>query len=120
MAQFEKMKDGVIIINTARGTLIDIQALLHAIAEGKVAAAGLDVLPDEPVIRKEAELLRSIYQKKHNMETLLANHVLLRLRNVFITPHSAFYTREAVQKILYTSLDNIGAFIEGSPKNVCT
>ncbi|MBE0425717.1 MAG: hydroxyacid dehydrogenase [Nitrospirae bacterium] len=118
--QFEKMKDGVIIINTARGTLIDIQALLHAISEGKVAAAGLDVLPEEPTVREEAELLRSIYQKKHNMETLLANHVLLRLRNVFITPHSAFYTREAVQKILYTTLDNIGSFIEGNPKNVCT
>lgn len=118
--QFKKMKDGVIIINTARGSLIDIQALLHAIAEGKVAAAGLDVLPEEPTVREEAEILRSIYQKKHNLETLLANHVLLRMRNVFITPHSAFYTREAVQKILNTTMDNIRSFIEGNPKNVCT
>ena len=43
--------------NTARGSIIDTHALLNALAEGKVAAVGLDVLPEEPVIREEAELL---------------------------------------------------------------
>ncbi len=116
--EFDKMKKGAVLINTARGPIIDINALIRALAEGKVAAVGLDVLPEEPTIREEAELLRSVYRKSHNMETLLADHVLLRLRNVFITPHSAFNTREAVGRILETTLDNIQSFIQDSPRNI--
>ncbi|MEQ8962778.1 MAG: hydroxyacid dehydrogenase, partial [Coleofasciculus sp. C2-GNP5-27] len=86
--------------------------------EGKVAAAGLDVLPEEPVMREEAELLRSVYRKQHDLETLLADHVLLRLRNVIVTPHSAFNTKEAVQRIIDTTVENIIKFAEGNPKNV--
>ncbi len=115
--EFDMMKDGVVIINTARGTLIDVHALLRAITEGKVAAVGLDVLPEEPTIREEAELLRSIVKKK-SLDVLLADHILLRLRNVIITPHSAFNTREAVQRILDTTVDNIAAFANGERKNM--
>jgi len=114
--EFGMMKDGVVIINTARGTLIDVHALLRAITAGKVAAAGLDVLPEEPTIREEAELLRSIVKKKP-LDVLLADHILLRLRNVVITPHSAFNTREAVQRILDTTVENISAFARGERKN---
>jgi len=116
--QFEQMQDGVILINTSRGAVLDVDALVAALAEGKVAAAGLDVLPEEPVMREEAELLRSVYHKEHNLETLLADHVLLRLRNVYITPHSAFNTREAVQRILETTVGNIEAFIQDEPQNI--
>ena len=116
--EFSLMKNGVVIINTARGNVINVTALIHALAEGKVAAAGLDVLPEEPLIREEAELLRSIYQEKHDMRTLLANHVLLRLRNVYITPHNAFNTREAVQRILNTTLENIEGFLSGKFANI--
>ncbi|MEQ8975335.1 MAG: hydroxyacid dehydrogenase [Coleofasciculus sp. C1-SOL-03] len=116
--QFDAMKDGVILINTSRGPIVDINALLQALAEGKVAAAGLDVLPEEPVMREEAELLRSVYRKQHDLETLLADHVLLRLRNVIVTPHSAFNTREAVQRIIDTTVENIDTFAEGNPQNV--
>jgi len=116
--QFAIMKDGVILINTARGTVVDIRALLRALADGKVAATGLDVLPEEPVIREEAELLRSVFRKKHNLETFLVNHILLRMRNVLITPHSAFNTREAVQRILTTTMHNIVAFAQGEPQNI--
>ena len=55
---FTKMKDGVVLINTARGDAVDIRALVRALAEQKVKAAGLDVLPHEPVVREESELLR--------------------------------------------------------------
>lgn len=103
--EFRLMKDGVVIINTSRGSVLNVQALLRAIADGKVSAAGLDVLDEEPAIREEAELLSSIFRKKYDLETVLANSVLLRLRNVFITPHSAFNTKEAVQRILKTSID---------------
>lgn len=115
--QFAAMKRGVVVINTARGELIDIQALARALAEGKVAAAGLDVLPAEPVIREEAELLRSVYERSHDLSTLLADEVLIRMRNVVVTPHSAFNTREAVQRILDTTIDNLRAFAAGQPRN---
>jgi D-lactate dehydrogenase len=117
-AEFSAMKRGAVLINTARGPVVDIRALLQALASGQLAAAGLDVLPEEPVIREEAELLRSAFTKEHDLETLLADHILLRLRNVVITPHSAFNTKEAVQRILNTTRDNIQAFIAGQPQNV--
>lgn len=116
--EFEQMKDGVVLINTARGSVVDVQALLQALATGKVAAAGLDVIAEEPTIREEAELLSSIFAKRHNLETLLADHVLLRMRNVIITPHNAFNTREAIGRILYTTRLNIDAFLKGAPANV--
>jgi D-lactate dehydrogenase len=115
---FEKMKQGAVLINTARGEVVDMQALIRALAEGKLAAAGLDVLPEEPVIREEAELLRSVYQHTHNLESLLANSVVLRLRNVVVTPHSAFNTREAVQRIIKVTAENIAAFIADRPQNM--
>jgi len=117
-AQFECMKDGVVLINTARGSVVDVRAMIEALATGKLAAAGLDVLPEEPTIREEAELLHTIFRKEHDLEALLADHLLLRLRNVYITPHSAFNTREAVQRILSTTVENILAFTRGTPQNV--
>jgi D-lactate dehydrogenase len=117
-AQFASMKDGAVLINTARGPVVDVRALLEALASGKVAAAGLDVLPEEPVIREEAELIRAAFRKEHDLETLLADHILLRLRNVVITPHSAFNTREAVQRILDVTRENVGAFLAGAPINL--
>jgi len=115
--QFHKMRDGVILINTARGSVVDTPALVTAISDQKVAAVGLDVLAAEPVIREEAELLRSAFQDIYDTTTLLADHILLRLRNVFITPHSAFYTREAVGRILEVTENNIRAFIRGERLN---
>lgn len=116
--QFDKMKKGVVIINTSRGDIIDVKPLLEALSGGKVAAAGLDVLTEEPVIREEAEMLRTIFHRKHDLENLLADHVLLRLRNVIITPHSAFYTKEAVQRILDTTVENIDSYIYDDPQNI--
>lgn len=63
--QFKMMKPGVVLINTSRGQVVENSALVRALAEGTVAGAGLDVLPEEPVIREEAELLRSVYNRKH-------------------------------------------------------
>lgn len=116
--EFAQMKDGVVFLNTSRGGLMDTKALLRALAEGKVKGAGLDVLEQEPVIREEAELLRSIFQQEHDLETLLAGEVLMQMRNVVVTPHSAFNTREAVERILETTVENIEAFVDGQPKNV--
>ena len=115
---FRLMKDGVVLINTARGDLIDTRALIEALTSDKVAAAGLDVLPDEPLIREEAELICSIFCDQHDLRNLVANHVLLRMRNVIVTPHSAFNTREAVNRIVETTVENIVGFASGAPRNV--
>jgi D-lactate dehydrogenase len=116
--EFAQMKRGVVVINTARGSVIDVRALLQALASGHVAAAGLDVLPEEPAIREEAELLRALFTGQHDLGTLLVDHVLLHARNVLITPHSAFNTREAVQRILRTAVENIEGYLAGEPRNL--
>jgi D-lactate dehydrogenase len=97
---------------------VDTRALVRALAEQKLSAAGLDVLEEEPVIREEAELLRSVYEEREDLNTLLANHVLVHMRNVVVTPHSAFNTREAVQRILDVTIENIRTFAKGQPINV--
>lgn len=116
--QFKKMKPGAILINTARGFIVNVQDLLRALSERKIAAVGLDVLPEEPVIREEAELLRSTYTGKGDLQVLLADHMLTELQNVIITPHIGFNTREAVERLLNTSIDNIDSFIKGNPQNL--
>jgi D-lactate dehydrogenase len=115
---FARMKQGVVVINTARGDVVDTRALIQALTSGKVAAAGLDVLPDEPMIREEAELICSLFCNEHDLRNLVADHVLLRMRNVIVTPHSAFNTREAVDRIVHTTVNNIEAFVAGAPQNV--
>jgi len=115
-----RMKQGAVLINTSRGFVVDVEALLEALVSKKIAAAGLDVLPEEPSIREEAELLRSIFAKRHNLETLFSGHMLAHQPNVLITPHSAFNTREAKQRLLDTTVDNIVAFIQGKPQNTVT
>ena len=119
-AELEAVKQGAVLINTARGEVVNARALLEALSSGRLSAAGLDVLADEPVVREEAELLRVAFSNEHDLETLLADHILLRLRNVVITPHSAFNTREAVQRILDTTRQNIEAFAHDAPQNLVT
>jgi len=118
--QFDRMKPGSVLINTSRGDVVETKSLVRALADERLAAAGLDVLPEEPVIREEAELLRSVYEERHDLSTLLANHVLVHMRNVLVTPHSAFNTKEAVQRILQTTAENIEHFIAGTAQNVVT
>lgn len=113
--EFDLMKDGVVIINTARGDTINPKALLNALHSGKVRAVGLDVLPEEPAIREEAELLRPSFAKKYDAETVLADRALLLHKNVIVTPHSAFYTKDTVRDILCTTGNNINYFVNGSP-----
>lgn len=114
------MKDGMVLINTARGQVVDVTALLAALKNGKVAAAGLDVLPDELVVGDEEQLVKVITTGKDDLQTLLVDLVLLRQENVYVTPHSAFDTHEAMQRILETTVENIEAHLERRPVHVVT
>ncbi|MFA5000890.1 MAG: hydroxyacid dehydrogenase [Candidatus Paceibacterota bacterium] len=120
-----KMKKGVYLINTARGALVDTDALLKALQSGQIAGAGLDVLEEEGVIKDELNFLTrlssgqaSAHQNGHNFKTILENHVLVDLPNVVITPHNAFNTWEALKRILNTTLENIKSFSAGIPQNL--
>lgn len=116
--EFAAMKPGAILLNTARGNIVDTAALVRALKSGKIGAAGLDVLPQEPLLRDEAEIFRGRQYSLAELHTLLASNVLLQLPNVLVTPHNAYNTRDAVGRIIETTLANIEAFARGTARNV--
>lgn len=113
-----KMKKGVVIINTSRGTVIETEALVEGLQSGQIGGAGLDVLEEEGVIKDELSFLVSGHPEEHNLKTILANHVLFDMPNVVITPHNAFNTKEALMRILDTTFDDIKGWVGGAPVNL--
>jgi glycerate dehydrogenase len=97
--QFKAMKNTAVLINTARGGLVDEQALADALRSGEIAGAGFDVLTKEPPVD---------------------GNVLLdpTIPNLLITPHVAWASRQAMQILADQLIDNIDAFIAGTPQNV--
>ena len=91
------MKPTAMLINTSRGPLIDETALAAALESGQIAAAGLDVLAQEPPA---------------------ADNRLFSTKNCYITPHIAWATKAARQRLLGTVVDNVAAFLQGTPRNV--
>jgi len=100
-AEFELMKAGALLINTARGALVDDAALIEALQNGAIAGAGYDALREEP--------------PRHGSPLLDLN-----LPNFIITPHVAWASNEAVQALADQVIDNIEAFIAGPPRNLLT
>ncbi|MGI6237110.1 MAG: D-2-hydroxyacid dehydrogenase [Candidatus Excrementavichristensenella sp.] len=92
-----KMKDGVILINNARGQLINEEDLANALNSGKVGGAGLDVVSAEPIS---------------------PDNPLLTAKNCIITPHISWAPRESRQRIMDTTVSNVKAFLDGKPVNV--
>ncbi len=107
-----KIKKGVVLINTARGGLVETDALIKGLNEKIIAGAGLDVLEEEGAIKDEHSLLLYGHPEEHNLKTVLQNHVLIDMPNVIITPHNAFNTQEALIRILDTDIQNMRSFIE--------
>lgn len=96
-ASIAKMKDGVILINNARGQLIDEQDVADALNSGKMGGAGLDVVYTEPI---------------------RADNPLLKAKNCIITPHISWAPRESRQRIMDTTVENVSAYLAGNPVNV--
>ena len=88
------MKEGSILVNTARGAIVVTEDLIKVLRQGRLAGAALDVLEDER-------------ERYHDFTGL----------NVIVTPHLGWYTKEVISRILSTTLDNIRDFMEGTPKN---
>ena len=95
--QFARIKRGAIVINTARGGVIDEDALLSALRSGKIAGAGLDVFAREP---------------------LPAAHPFIAMDNVVMTPVSAWSTVDASTRMINQSIENVARFIAGTPVNI--
>lgn len=94
---FSRMKPGAILVNTARGPIVDEAALVSALESGNLAAAGLDVFAEEP---------------------LPPNHPLGKLENAVLSPHNAGITPEVTEAGLLMAVENIAAALSGNPQNV--
>ncbi|MCI2047302.1 MAG: lactate dehydrogenase [Faecalibacterium sp.] len=103
-----KMKDGVVLINCARGSLMCIEDVIHGIETQKIGALGLDVIEDEA----------GIYHQDRRSDILINRNMayIRQFPNVILTQHMAFYTAEAVRSMALCGIDNIVDFLE----NGCT
>lgn len=113
-----KMKKGSVLINSARGALVETEAIVQALREGVLAGVGLDVLEEEGFIEDETKLLFADHPNEALLKTTLENHYLIEHPGVVITPHNAFNTEEAIKRILDTTVENILAFSSGEAKNL--
>lgn len=111
------MKPNAVVINTARGELVDTQALYEALSQNKIFAAGLDVLEAENMLIQPDKTLDFDYLTNDVIRQTLLNERLLKLHNVVVTPHIAYNTQEAQERILSITMDNINAFFNGEIKN---
>lgn len=113
------IKKGAILINTARGGVVETGALIEALDKKILAGAGLDVLEGENLVMEEKQLA---FDKKtaDEMLVLAKDHILFSRDNVIFTPHIAFYSEEAIKRIMEVTADNINYFIKKNAKNtVC-
>ena len=111
-------KKGSYLINTSRGAVVETDALVEALKSGILAGAALDVLEEEGELNDEAMLLTSPHPNESAIKIALENHYLIQHPRVIVTPHLAFNTQEAVERILNTTIENIKNFASGSPTNI--
>ena len=98
-AQIDAMKPTALLINCARGPIVDAAALADALNEGRIAGAGIDVFDCEPPIP--------------------ADNPLVNAKNALLTPHVAFLSEESMQRRAEIVFQNLIAYLKGQPQNVC-
>lgn len=103
------IKRGAVLINTSRGEIVESEALIQGLETGIISAAGLDVMENEITLRADSEA---------DTEALKINDKLIENANVIVTPHNASNTKEAMDRIRQTTIDNIKSFMNSNPQNV--
>ena len=114
-----RMKPGVIIINTARGELIENRALINGLRDGHIAGAGLDTIEGEKFLHRKnvLDVVSSNAASPEDLSDITEVHALSNLPNVVLTPHSGFNTIEAIDRITATTAENIVEFLTGKVQN---
>jgi D-lactate dehydrogenase len=115
----KRFKRGALLVNTARGGLVDTEALLWALDEGILAGAGLDVLEGEELLTEDRRRL-ALERDEASLRVLVENQLLAGREDVVVTPHIGFDSIEAVQRIAEVTATNIAAFLAGHPENLVT
>ncbi len=112
------MKKTAILVNTARGPIVETEAVIKALNEGTIAGAGLDVLEHEEMMQDEHSGVLPPNTEAEAMRIALYNRTLAQHPKAIVTPHIAFDTQEALERILNTTAENITAFSQGTPQNL--
>lgn len=110
------MKKGSILINTSRGSIVDNDALIEGLDKRILFGVGLDVIEGEELIKEEHQLLTDP-TKVMDLGNLVKDHILFSKNNVVFTPHIGFYSKEALERLFDTNIQNILGFIQGKPQN---
>jgi D-lactate dehydrogenase len=113
----KRFKRGALLVNTARGGLIDTEALLWALDEGILAGAGLDVLEGEELLTEDRRRL-ALERDEASLRVLVENQLLAGREDVVVTPHVGFDSVEAVQRIAEVTAANVAGFLAGEPQNL--
>ena len=105
-------KKGSILINTARGGLVETEALIYGLKKGILKGVALDVIEGEKVLKEELDVLRK-QPSYEELRNALIGHALLKFENVIITPHLAYNTWEALERIDKKTVETIYNFLKG-------
>jgi D-lactate dehydrogenase len=114
------IKKGAYLVNTSRGAVVETNALVEALQKGILAGAALDVLEEEGELADEMLFLTTAHPQEEGLKIALENHYLISHPRVIVTPHVAFDTKEAIERILDTTIENIERFEAGAPANIVT
>lgn len=113
-----QIKKGAYLINTARGGLIETAALVAALHDGTLAGAAMDVFEEEGGTENEFGFMKSNAAPREALAIILENDILMKMPNVLMTPHNAFNSKEALMRILQTTIDNLKGFASGHSVNL--
>jgi D-lactate dehydrogenase len=111
------IKKGAFLINTSRGEVVETESIIKALDKSILAGAGLDVLEEEELIKDERELLLKNHSREE-LKSALEENILLEHDNVIVTPHNAFNTKEALQRILDVTIKDIKNAISNKSENL--